>query len=152
MRYGGKLVLIRRLRLSNMQDCIFCKIVSGEIPSHKVYEDDDVLAFLDINPVNPGHTLVIPKEHHNDVLDMPLELGSKLMNVIQKIAPAVIKGVGADSFNLGVNNGSGAGQIVFHTHFHIMPRFTDDGHALWHGRQANQAELAKVSEDIKKNL
>ncbi|MBI1961729.1 MAG: HIT family protein, partial [Parcubacteria group bacterium] len=115
-----------------MQDCVFCKIVSGDIPSHKVYEDESVLAFLDINPVNPGHTLVIPKAHHKDLLDIPLELGAKVMNAIQKIAPAVLAGVGADSFNLGVNNGSGAGQIVFHAHFHIMPRFAGDGHQLWH--------------------
>ncbi len=152
MRYGGKRILIRRLRLSNMQDCIFCKIVAGEIPSHKVYEDDVVLAFLDINPVNPGHTLVIPKAHHRDLLDMPPEFGAKIMNAIQKIAPAVLKGVGADSFNLGVNNGAGAGQIVFHAHFHIMPRLPNDKHQLWHGAQASQDELAKVAEDVKQNL
>ena len=133
-----------------MQDCIFCNIVSGEIPSHKVYEDSDVLAFLDRSPVNPGHTLVIPKVHHKDLLDMPPELGAKVMNAIQKIAPAVLKGVGADSFNLGVNNGSTAGQIVFHTHFHIMPRFRDDGKELWHGKNADQHELAKIAEDIRK--
>ncbi|MBI2636869.1 MAG: HIT family protein [Parcubacteria group bacterium] len=135
-----------------MQDCVFCKIVTGGIPSHKVYEDDSVLAFLDRSPVNPGHTLVIPKEHHRDLLDTPPELGAKLMNAIQKIAPAILAGVGADSFNLGVNNGAGAGQIVFHAHLHIMPRFRDDGHQLWHGRQADQNELAKVAEDIKKHL
>jgi len=135
-----------------MRDCIFCKIIAGEIPSHKVYEDDEVLAFLDINPVNPGHTLVIPKAHHRDLLDMPAELASKLMNVIQKIGPAILKAVGADAFNLGVNNGATAGQVVFHAHFHIMPRMANDGHQLWHGAQANQDELAKVAEDIKKQL
>ena len=135
-----------------MQDCIFCNIVSGEIPSHKVYEDSDVLAFLDRSPVNPGHTLVIPKVHHKDLLDMPPELGAKVMNAIQKIAPAVLKGVGADSFNLGVNNGSTAGQIVFHTHFHIMPRFRDDGHKLWHGKVTGQDEFTKVADSIRKHL
>ena len=135
-----------------MQDCVFCKIVAGDIPSNKVYEDREVLAFLDINPVNPGHTLVIPKAHYKDLIDTPPELASKLIQAIQKIALAVLAGVGADSFNLGVNNGSSAGQIVFHTHFHIMPRFAGDGHKLWQGRQADQNELAKVAEDIKKML
>ncbi|MDZ4221510.1 MAG: HIT domain-containing protein, partial [Patescibacteria group bacterium] len=78
-----------------MQDCIFCKIVAGEIPSHRVYEDDAVLAFLDINPVNPGHTLVIPKEHYKDLLDTPPELASKLIQAVHNITPAILKAVGA---------------------------------------------------------
>ncbi|OGY92497.1 MAG: hypothetical protein A3H70_04610 [Candidatus Komeilibacteria bacterium RIFCSPLOWO2_02_FULL_48_11] len=135
-----------------MSDCIFCKIVSGEIPSHKVYEDEAVLAFLDIHPINPGHTLVIPKEHHNDLLDTPPELQAKLIQVIGKIAPAVLKAVGALAFNLGVNNGREAGQIIFHTHFHIMPRFSNDGHKLWHGKSLGQEELSKISQTIQKHL
>ncbi|MDP3995219.1 MAG: HIT family protein [bacterium] len=135
-----------------MQDCIFCKIVAGEIPSHKVYEDDEVLAFLDINPVNPGHTLVIPKEHYKDLLDTPPELASKLIQAVRDIAPAILKAVGADSFNLGLNNGATAGQVVFHTHLHIMPRFPNDGHKLWHGTSADQEELKKIADDIKKYI
>lgn len=135
-----------------MSDCIFCKIVKGELPSHKVYEDDDVLAFLDINPVNPGHTLIIPKEHHKDLLNTPTELASKLIQAVQKIAPAILKEVESDAFNLGVNCGVGAGQIVFHTHLHIMPRFENDGHRLWVGKKMEQSELSEIAEKIKINL
>ncbi|OJI06317.1 hypothetical protein BK004_04090 [bacterium CG10_46_32] len=135
-----------------MSDCIFCNIVTGESPSHKVYEDDDILAFLDINPINPGHTLVIPKEHYKDLTDTPPELASKLIQTVQKIKPAILGAVGADSFNLGVNVGKKAGQVVFHTHFHIMPRFEDDGHKLWGGKQVAQDELALTAEHIKKLL
>lgn len=135
-----------------MSDCIFCKIVAGEIPSHKVYEDDEVLAFLDIHPTNPGHTLVIPKAHHKDFLDTPPCLQAKLIQAIGKIAPIIMKAVGAEAFNLGVNNGAVAGQIIFHTHFHIMPRFTADGHKLWHGKAMTDEEFKNIAENIKKIL
>ena len=135
-----------------MSDCIFCKIIKGEIPSHKIYEDEEVLAFLDINPVNLGHSLVIPKEHHKDLLSTPTELASKLIAVVQKITPAILNAVEAESFNLGVNNGEQAGQIVFHTHLHIMPRFSSDKYELWKGKQVNQDELSELSEKIKSNL
>lgn len=130
-------------------DCIFCKIIAGELPSHKVYEDNDVLAFLDIHPTNPGHTLVIPKVHHKDFLDTPADLQSKLIQVIGKLAPIIMKAVGAEAFNLGVNNGAVAGQIIFHTHFHIMPRFTSDGYKLWHGKDMNSEQLAEITKNIK---
>ena len=133
-------------------DCIFCKIVANEIPSRKVYEDSDVLAFLDIHPVNPGHTLVIPKAHHQDLLDTPPALAAKLMAVIQKLAPAVLKAVGAAAFNLGVNNGAQAGQIIFHTHLHIMPRFTSDGHKLWQGKDLGAEELGRIADNIRQNI
>lgn len=137
---------------SNMSDCIFCKIAAGEIPSHKVYEDGEALAFLDIHPINAGHTLVIPKAHHQDLLDTPPELLARLMQTIVKIAPAILNGVGAPAFNLGVNNGSEAGQIIFHTHFHIMPRFDSDGHKLWRGKDLGQEELGRIAEKIIKNI
>lgn len=135
-----------------MSDCIFCKIVAGEIPSHKIYEDEQVLAFLDIHPINAGHTLVIPKAHHQDLLDTPSELLARLMRTIVKIAPAIIKAVSASAFNLGVNNGRAAGQIIFHTHFHIMPRFDSDGHKLWHGKDLGLEELGRISADIMSNI
>ncbi len=134
-----------------MSDCIFCKIVAGEIPSHKVYEDEAVLAFLDIHPVNPGHTLVIPKAHHSDLLDTPPDLLSKLMQAIVKIAPIITKVVAAAGFNLGVNNGAAAGQIIFHTHFHIMPRFSSDGHKLWRGKELGREELRRIATNIMSN-
>lgn len=135
-----------------MQDCIFCKIVAGEIPSHKVYEDDSVLAFLDINPVNPGHTMVIPKEHCKDLLSTPPDIAGKLVVAAQHIAPAVMKAAGTNAFHLDINNGEGAGQAVFHAHFHIQPRSKDDGLTLWPGTSADQEELKKMADDIKKHL
>jgi histidine triad (HIT) family protein len=135
-----------------MDSCLFCKIVKGEIPSHRVYEDDAVLAFLDIMPVNPGHTLVIPKDHHENLLDLPQETVEKVIGVIKKITPAILAGVGAEAFNLGLNNGEGAGQVVKHFHWHIMPRFEDDKYDLWHGREYNSGEAEAVLEKIKNNL
>lgn len=135
-----------------MQDCLFCKIAKGEIHSHKVYEDDDVFAFLDINPVNPGHTLVVPKEHHDDLLDTPPELQAKLIQASARIAQAIVKEVGADGFNIGINNGVGAGQIIFHTHFHIMPRLASDDHSLWQGKGSDEDELKRTAERISDNL
>lgn len=132
-----------------MPDCIFCKIIAGELPSYKVYEDSDVLAFLDIHPTNPGHTLVIPKAHHKDFLDTPADLQSKLIQVIGKLAPIIMKAVGAEAFNLFVNNGAVAGQIIFHTHFHIVPRFTTDGHKLWHGKDMNSEQFTEIAKNIK---
>ncbi|OGY49241.1 MAG: hypothetical protein A3D39_03025 [Candidatus Buchananbacteria bacterium RIFCSPHIGHO2_02_FULL_39_17] len=136
----------------NMSDCIFCKIVAGQIPAAKIYEDDKVLAFLDINPINPGHTLVIPKIHFSNLTQTPVEVSQNLIMVIKKISPAIMKGVGAQGFNLGLNNGSIAGQIIFHMHFHLIPRFADDGHKLWSGRQYQLGEMEKVAENIKKFL
>ena len=132
-----------------MSDCIFCKIISGELPSHRVYEDDIVLAFLDINPVNPGHTLVIPKQHFADLSDLPEAIAHAMLSVVQKIAPSILSAVESGGYNLGVNNGVAAGQVVFHSHFHIMPRFENDGHALWKGKDMGQDNLRDLAEKIR---
>jgi len=135
-----------------MSDCIFCKIVAGEIPSSKVYEDDEFLAFLDIKPVNPGHVLVIPKQHYNDFVSMPAEQAVKLYAVVHKISSAIISAVGAKAFNLGLNNGAEAGQIIFHTHVHIMPRQLKDGLILWPQREYAEGERDTVAQKIRENL
>ncbi len=132
-----------------MEDCIFCKIVKGEIPCHKVYEDDDVLAFLDISPVNPGHTLVIPKRHYADLLELPEVEAQRLIARVKKISPAVISGVEAQAFNLNLNNGKVSGQEVAHVHWHIVPRFEGDGRELWHGRPYGEGEVEEILEKIK---
>jgi len=133
-------------------DCIFCKIIAGEIPAYKVYEDEKILAFLDITPVNPGHTLVVPKEHHADLLDLPEELACQAISVIKKITPAILAGTGAKAFNLNLNNGITAGQLVSHFHWHIVPRFEGDGYELWHGKSYGEGEAEAVLEGIKNNL
>ena len=133
-----------------MSDCIFCKIIAGDIPSYKVYENDKVLAFLDITPVNPGHTLVVSKEHYENLNDLPQELASKIIQAVKKIAPAVVKAVGADGFNLNLNNGPAAGQIVNHVHFHIVPRKIGDGYELWSGKEYGEGEAQIILDKIKK--
>lgn len=135
-----------------MEDCVFCKIVKGEIPSQKVYENDKVLAFLDINPVNSGHTLVIPKSHHKDLFSTPEEVLSDIIVRTKKIAVAIIKAVGADGVNLGMNNRPAAGQVVFHTHLHIMPRFEGDGLKHWPSKKISEDELVEVQKSIQSNL
>ncbi|MBW2982133.1 HIT family protein [Candidatus Woesearchaeota archaeon] len=131
-----------------MEECIFCKIINGEIPSSKVYENDKVIAFLDIAPVNKGHTLVVPKEHHKDIMDTPDNILAETIKAVKKVAKAVMKATGAEGFNLGVNNGKIAGQLVMHLHFHIMPRFENDGLKLWPGRKYEGNEIDEIAKKI----
>lgn len=109
-----------------MDDCIFCKIIKGEIPSRKVYEDASTFAFLDINPANPGHTLVVSKKHYAELVDITdTDLKDVIIN-IKKIAKNLKDNMGAQGLNLLQNNGKMAGQIVHHIHFHVIPRFPND--------------------------
>ncbi len=103
-------------------NCIFCAIAAGEIPSFKVYEDDLVLAYLDINPFSFGHTLVIPKEHSTGLLDTPSEVLKEIIVRVQKVAAHLKTALPCDGFNVLQNNGAAAGQTVHHLHFHIVPR------------------------------
>ena len=105
------------------KDCVFCKIVRGEIPSHKVYEDDDVLAFLDISQVTKGHTLVISKKHYDNFLSTPKEDMHKVMDVAQRIGQVQIMKLGAKGVNILTNVNKEAGQSVYHFHVHVIPRY-----------------------------
>ncbi len=111
--------------------CLFCRIVKGELPSTRVYEDDDFLAFLDINPVSAGHTLLIPKGHYETLLDIPAGLGAKVVPQLARVGRAIMVAVKADGFNCLQNNFPASGQIVFHAHWHIIPRFDGDGLTHW---------------------
>lgn len=114
-----------------MDDCLFCKIISGEIPAKIVYEDDTSIAFLDIAPCTEGHTVVIPKKHYENFTDMNEKDAGNLFASVKKIASAVEKATGADGSNIGLNNGKAAGQEVPHVHIHIIPRKDgDDGGAI----------------------
>jgi histidine triad (HIT) family protein len=135
-----------------MDDCVFCKIVKGEIPATKIYEDEIALAFLDIFPVSPGHTLVIPKEHYENFLAIPEETLRGVISASQKVAKAVVKGTGAEGFNFTQNNGKVAGQAVNHLHFHIIPRVEGDGLKHWPHKDYTDGEEQKISEKIKINL
>jgi histidine triad (HIT) family protein len=135
-----------------MADCIFCKIVRGELPSHKVHEDEKTFAFLDINPVNPGHTLVIPKKHTLDVFEIEESEWDAVMRTVRTISHALEKSLAPSGINLAMNNRSGAGQVVFHAHVHVMPRYENDGHELWKGRPYKEGEAALISGKILNEL
>ena len=135
-----------------MDGCIFCKIIKGEIPCQKIYEDDEVLAFLDISPVNKGHTLVVPKKHSMDLLEADDKELSAIISVCRKVANACMKGLKADGISLDVSTKPAAGQVVMHTHFHIIPRWKDDGLTHWPRKNLIDAEMKKVQEAIKNSL
>ena len=107
-------------------DCIFCAIAAGEIPSFKVYEDDEVLAYLDINPFTKGHTLVIPKQHRAGLLDAEDSLLATIMPKVKMVAAHIKSALPCDGFNILQNNGEAAGQTVRHIHFHIIPRYAGE--------------------------
>ncbi|MCX6720886.1 MAG: HIT family protein [Candidatus Staskawiczbacteria bacterium] len=110
-------------------DCIFCKIVKGEIPCYKVYEDEDFIAFMDINPINNGHVLVIPKKHSELVSGLDKNILSKIMPLAEKIGSAIRKsGIKCEGMNFEIFDGKTAGQEVPHVHLHLIPRFSEDGY------------------------
>lgn len=128
-----------------MADCIFCKIVRGEIPCAKVYEDNRVLSFLDINPINPGHTLILPKEHYASLFEVDPEALKACAVAAQKIAKAVYQGVKADGLNFLQNNFRAAGQLIDHVHFHLIPRYEGDGFmTTWPGKPYPAGEMEKI--------
>jgi len=136
-----------------MNDCIFCRMVNGELPVYKVYEDNEVLAFLDRTPINPGHTLVIPKKHSETILDTDDETLERLIIVTKKISNAIYKGLNIEGFNIVSNQFRVAGQVVPHLHIHIMPRYKDDGVRLWPGREyESEDEKKEVLKKIRKLL
>ncbi|AJF61864.1 TPA: HIT family protein [Candidatus Woesearchaeota archaeon] len=130
------------------ENCIFCKIIAGKIPTLKVYEDKDVMAFLDIAPANKGHTLIVPKKHSKDMLEDNNKDLAAVMKAAKKISAAVMKAVSAEGFNFIANTGPVAGQVVFHTHFHIIPRFENDGLKHWPKKDYSEDEMIAVKNKI----
>jgi len=110
-----------------MKDCIFCKIAAKEMSEKIVYENSKVIAFLDLYPATPGHTLIIPKNHYESLDEIPDSVLAEILKVIKEISKAILKATGAEGFNVLQNNGRVAGQVVDHAHFHILPRFKNDG-------------------------
>ncbi|MDK9722840.1 MAG: HIT family protein [Rhodospirillales bacterium] len=135
------------------KDCIFCKIVGGEIPCFKVYEDQHTLAFMDINPVNPGHCLVVPKSHYPNLFETDDQELARTMATVRKVARAVQKALNPYGMNLLQANGPGAAQSVFHLHIHIIPRERDDDLRMnWGLKSGNKEEIAAIAEKIKEAL
>jgi len=133
-----------------MKNCIFCKIIKGELPSWKVYEDKNTLAILTLGPVNPGHTLVMPKKHYENLFDIPEKEAMNLMKTIKKISIPIMKAVNAQGINLGMNNI--IEQKIMHAHIHIMPRFKSDGLVCWPGKKYKKEKMDEILKKIKKEL
>ena len=106
-------------------NCIFCKIAAGEIPSRKIYEDKDLIAIMDLSPTSKGHSLIIPKEHYTNIYDIDEEIAGKVMKTAKKLATKMTVALNCDGFNLLQNNGETAGQTMFHFHMHLIPRYKD---------------------------
>jgi histidine triad (HIT) family protein len=131
-------------------NCIFCDILSGKRDGHFIYEDDLHVSFLDKYPIDTGHCLVIPKEHHEKITDMNSSAVGQLFSVVPKIAKGVLDATGADAFSLGQNNGRAAKQIIPHVHIHIIPRYNHKG-TIWTKRVIEKDDvLLKLAEKIKK--
>ncbi len=136
-------------------DCIFCKIVKGEIPTLKVYENSSVLSFLDVNPCSLGHTIIIPKKHYQRIEDIPEEELNELFSVITKLVKIIPGVVGTTDCNIGLNNGKLAGQEVPHVHFHIIPRFEGDKGSSIQGlvrMEVDKQKLPELAEKIKNEI
>ena len=134
------------------EDCLFCQIIKGDVPANKVYEDDDVVAFLDIRPVAPCHTLIVPKKHSMNMLDTDEDTLKDMIAATKRISRAILNVMGLEAFNLELNNGRIAGQIVPHLHWHIIPRTADDGLKHWPGLRYEEGEAedlaARVSDEM----
>jgi histidine triad (HIT) family protein len=143
--------MISTKSMPDSNNCLFCKIVAGEIPAFKIFENDRVLAFLDIGPVSTGHTLVIPKAHAENLAANSVEDAGALMVAIHELAPKITQAVGGVAYNLGMNHGREAGQEVLHTHLHIMPRKAGEPREFVK-QHPSQAELAQVAEQIRRVL
>ena len=130
-------------------NCIFCKIINGDIPSTRIYEDDEFVIMLDIGPASFGHALLIPKEHYANLYEMPEELLSKAICLAKKWGEKMVKAFGADGLNLVQNNGLAAGQTVFHYHLHLIPRYEKDGVGeLWTPGSLNDEQRKEILERL----
>lgn len=135
-----------------MEDTIFSKIIRREVPADIVYEDEYTLAFLDIRPNTPGHTLVIPKKPVRNIFDVDEETLCAVMNTVRKIAPAVRDAVGAKGVHINSNHEPEAGQVVFHLHFHIIPRVSRDTFTFWPQTEPLSEEQADIAQRIRTHL
>lgn len=134
-------------------DCVFCKMVAGQIPVTKIYEDEIVLAFLDIGPISDGHTLLIPKQHFEKLHDCPSELLGQVCSRLGKITRAVTKAMNSEGYNVLCNNGRSAGQLVGHLHFHIIARNSGDGiFDDWPAYKYRDGRIEDIAAKIRENL
>lgn len=137
------------------ENCIFCKIAAGEIPSKTIYEDEQFRVILDINPASKGHALIIPKEHYADIYKLPEDMAGQAMILARKLALHMTETLNCDGFNIVQNNGETAGQTVFHFHMHLIPRYEQDGNQdklCWNHLELSQEELEDICQKLRRNL
>ena len=131
-----------------MSDCIFCKIIAGEIPSYTIYEDEDFKVFLDVNPASKGHALIVPKVHYANIYDIDEEVAAKAMKLAKKLATRMTDVLGCEGFNILQNNNETAGQTVFHFHIHLIPRYEsakmNKDILVWSHETFTSEELAQI--------
>lgn len=131
------------------ENCIFCKIANGEIPSKTLYEDEEFRVILDLGPAAKGHALILPKNHYADLYELPEETASHAMLLAKKMAERMTEKLHCDGFNLMQNNGEAAGQTVFHFHMHLIPRYRNDGQKIgWKPGEPSQEELEEIKNRI----
>ena len=133
------------------KDCIFCLLANGDIPTAKVYEDDDLTVILDAGPATKGHALVLPKDHYKNITEVPQELAGKLVAIASRVGNAQMKALGAAGFNVVINTNEAAGQTVFHCHVHVIPRYESDaGIVSWVPGEAKDSEAvaAKIAASL----
>lgn len=135
------------------EDCIFCKIANGEIPSTTIFENEEFKVFFDINPASKGHCLIVPKEHYDNIFDIDKEVAGRLFSLAASVARSLKKQLNCEGMNLVQNNGEIAGQTVFHFHLHLIPRYTGDTvNVKWTPGQADVEELAKLAKAVAADL
>ena len=135
-------------------DCIFCKIAAGEIPSRKIYEDKDLIAIMDLSPTSKGHSLIIPKEHYTNIYDIDEEVAGKAMKLAKKLAGHMTEVLGCDGFNILQNNHEVAGQTVFHFHMHLIPRYQNAKNndiLMWSHENFSDEEMAQIRDSLSRN-
>lgn len=137
---------------SGSDNCTFCKIISGDLPSYKIYEDEETIAILDKYPISKGHTLVIPKSHRSDLLSMKMEESVDVMKSLKKVSEAVYEALDTESFNIVQSNGRTAGQEIFHVHFHIIPRYKNEIRINADGYNYTSGEKEEILESVKDNF
>lgn len=131
------------------ENCIFCKIANGDIPSKTLYEDEEFRVILDLGPATKGHGLILPKEHFKNLYELPEEKAAKVMKLAKRMAATMTEKLSCDGFNLVQNNGEVAGQTVFHFHMHLIPRYKEDGQKIgWEAKTPAQEELEEIKNII----
>ncbi|MBP3737269.1 MAG: HIT family protein [Lachnospiraceae bacterium] len=131
-------------------NCIFCKIANGEIPSATLYEDDVFRVFMDLGPATKGHALIVPKDHYNDLFELPEETAASAIKLAKKLGAQIRDALHADGMNIVQNNGAAAGQTVAHFHLHMIPRYADDGQKIgWQPREITPEKAVEIAAEIK---